>query len=506
VIKSLLSRMAFRTLLGLYVGDREVTLSRVVVTPLGPHEVECQTVAYQPEQLGEVLANLLVTPGRRRSRRPLLVVGLPAIHVFLNSRPLKATQRDASAMSLIQEALRSSNINVDEIQVDMIRSQPGKSPLANLISCRKKYLTWVLSQVEQSKVRPWRVEPAPLAMLRLGEFRHRKPSKARAVVRVFLGGDQAVALLVVAGVPLAWRTFELPAGSEPNAVSSAVMSLQVVGRFCGESQPLDAVLIHGRPDLSEPLASEMSQSSLKIKPSLYPDPPYDDRSLAMGMALGCRLGEEAFDLGRALKTRAPLREVIPWGMFVAQAVVLAWLTFLLNGQCSAVRDSFHAIHEEGARHAWMDKVTDENLEKEKKDLEQRITAIREYLDTRILWSSFTRDAAARLPESIFLRSFAGVCELEVGSKKSAKKSMMLKLSAPIPKGEAMPREIDQYLTALRGDAVLQKDFGMVELADLTWSQGKPGSTTALAEFTINCLPKVDKPGPKAPPGEAKAEH
>ena len=69
--------------------------------------------------------------------------------------------------------LRSSNLVIDDMNVDMIKSQPGKHPVASIIATRRKYLAPILNGLESCGVRPSQIEPVPFALLRAAFRRHR---------------------------------------------------------------------------------------------------------------------------------------------------------------------------------------------------------------------------------------------------------------------------------------------------------------------------------------------
>ena len=84
------------------------------------------------------------------------------------------------------------------------------------------------------------------------------------------------------------------------------------------------------------------------------------------------------------------------------------------GQLRDVRQVRETTHTEVAAHAWIRKVDDPALGKEKTDSQQKFTAVKTFLETRTLWSIYTRDVASRLTESMVLRSFTGISKLPVG--------------------------------------------------------------------------------------------
>jgi hypothetical protein len=497
---AIVEKLAFRRAVGVYVGDHELTVCQIGHGPLGQVVLSSQTEPYEPEDLSPMLDRVLkpLLPGKRSLHAPVSI-GLPTLRVFFAARPLQLADRDLAANVLLHDVLKSSNVNVDDMQVDLIKAEPGKRRLGLLLAGRRKYIASLLSIFAEYGVRPHRMEPAPFALLRLSAIRHRSPRRAKTVVRVFLGESNGVAVLVHNDLPLAWRAFEMPAGSEASAVCSGTRAIQIVARFRCEIGSSDAVLIHGRPDLSEVLDTESVKATFGVPTQHFPDPAYEGSSIAEGLALGALEGEEAFDLSRELKPRPPVWQIFPVGDVALQVALLVCITLFLSSKYEAAQNAQRLLKAEAAKHAWIAKVDAGKLEKEKKELEAKITAVKDYLDTRILWTHYTRDSSARLPDALVLRSLSGQCEFESakGVKTKPKKSLSLKLSAPIPSGQSMPREIDTYLERLRRDADLQRDFPNVELADLKWNQPMAKGATALAEFTVNCLPN-DKPKP--PPG------
>ncbi len=82
-------------------------------------------------------------------------MGLPAARFFFVTRPLRDVGADATAQALLQRALHSPTICVDEFSVDMIKSQWNKVPIASVAACRRKALGEVLATLEHCGVRPF---------------------------------------------------------------------------------------------------------------------------------------------------------------------------------------------------------------------------------------------------------------------------------------------------------------------------------------------------------------
>ncbi|MFI5461652.1 MAG: hypothetical protein ACHRXM_40220 [Isosphaerales bacterium] len=507
-MRAILAKLAVRKVLGLYITDQELILSRVALTPLGPVEVDRRRESFVPEQLPQAMERILKPViGRRKPFQVPIAIGLPARRIFFSTRPMQTIEHDAAPEVLLHEVLQSPNINVDDMAVDLIRVQPGKRSVVSIVSCRRKFLSGLLAALEECGVRPYRAEPAPCALLRVAALRHRAPRKAKTVVRVFLGRSEALAMQVAGDLPLIWRSCDLPATAEGAlaAITSTVLSLQILGQYCGIETAADLVMIHGRPDLADVLGSAALREKVNARVIHHPGPELEGEAIALGLALGCQPTVHAFDLARTLKPRASLWELFPWGEVAVQAAILTCATLFLNYHARSLETKYRAVRAETARHPWLAKVTDANLEKEKKERTQKVEAIHQFLNSRILWTKYTQDAAQRLPANIVLKSFDGQCEMESTGVKSvvakSKKSFVLKLAVPISDGNAMPKEIDDFLDSLRADALLQRDFPLVEMADLKQSQRINGAKP-IADFSVICLPRPDKGPAKSAPGGA----
>src|SRR5262249_26076884 len=147
----------------------------------------------------------------------------------------------------------------------------------------------------------------------------------------------------------------------------------------------------------------------------HPGPSLEGGSIAMGLALGCQPQVEGFDLARTLKPRPPVREIFPWGELALKTAILVCASLFLMTRARGVEHGQRVVRSEAARLPWLAKVDDAQLDKERKDLEQKVKSVEAFLSSRVVWTSYTQDLSTTLPESIVLKSFAGQCE--VASKK-----------------------------------------------------------------------------------------
>ncbi len=495
-LKSLLGKIGLPQAVGLVIDEKEVVGSAVVSTPLGPVEVARSTADFEQQPLAAAVDRVLVAlVGKRDRRRVPVALGLPARNVFFSTRPIQTTSTDASPAVLLREALRSPTISIDDMAVDVIKARPGRRSLASIAACPRRPLAELLSTLAGCGVRPFRVEPGPCGLLRAGTRQRRDPLRGRPALRVFLGESRGLAILTAGSLPLVWRMFDLPRGAEAAAILATSRSLQTLSKHCGIEQPFRSVILHGRADLGGLLEFDWFQDEVGTRAEWLAEPAFDRANVAFGLAIGCFTDSpRSFDLARSLKPRASLRELFPWRELVVQAGLVACMAAVLvqhgrtlDASLAASAGQNQSSPEFAARGA-------AELETEKRELEQRVGAVRRFLGSRTLWTPYTRDLPSRLPHNVFLASLQGTCELgSAGKEKAAKpkKSLILKAAATIPPTGSVPHEIDRFLDSLREHPLLQKDFPVVELADLKQFQSQRGPNPD-ALFTVVCLPRPAK--------------
>ena len=238
-------------------------------------------------------------------------------------------------------------------------------------------------------------------------------------------------------------------------------------------------MIYGRGDLHAGIQEEAVDESSGSAVHCHEGPAMDGAEIAFGLALGClNQNQPAFDLSRALKPKPSIREIFPWGELALEVAMVICLGLLLSGRSSALTSSYQAVLAEKARHACLGSTAPAKLEKEKSELTEKVDAMRRFLATRILWSAYTHDLPARLPDNAQFASLQGCCEVEnLGKKAGAgkqRKSFNLHVAVPLGSKDSMPHEIDNFVNALRNDPLLKSDFPEVLLADIKRSQAYNG--------------------------------
>jgi hypothetical protein len=315
-------------------------------------------------------------------------------------------------------------------------------------------------------------------------------------------------VLAVANAPFAWRYFAIPRGDEAAAIISVVRILQTLSKRCGVESPVNVVMIHGRGDSHGLVGLEELEQQAGVRVAWFEEPKLNDSSVAFGLALGClKHASQGFDLARTIKPRPSINELFPWGETALQASLLACMGLFMADRSRTLNETYQVVRAENAKHDWAGALPEPELQKQNKTLEQKVEAVRKFLGSRVVWTSYAHDIPTRLPANASMTAFEGVCELEATGKKKeggikAKKSFILRLAAPIRQDGSMPEEIDDFLESLRDHPLLKRDFPIVELADLKWYQPFNGSKP-VAYFTVVCLPKTAKGAAKPSPDEEK---
>jgi hypothetical protein len=173
---------------------------------------------------------------------------------------------------------------------------------------------------------------------------------------------------------------------------------------------------------------------------------------------------------------------------------------------SHARQAVVPVQTELAKRSWASNKPQADLLKEQRELAQKVDAIQKFVGSRVIWTKYTYDISERLPANATLTMFQGVCELEDAAKGKPKKSFNVRAEAPIAEDGTSPKEIDGFLTALRGHPLLQRDFPLVELADIKCTQSTRKEDVPNAVFTVTCLPKTTAPSAAAPKDDAKKAH
>ncbi len=481
-MKAFLTKIALRKAVGLCLGEHEVAVVKVASTPLGGAVViASSTEPCTSENVAEVIERLL-PPVVGPKRRVPVAVGLACSRLFFGTR-LTSASGEAKPEVELQKALCSSNLPTDDLVVDLIDGKVNKLPVAHLAACRRKYMAGVVAILSRLGVRPFRSEPSACALVRLAERQHRSPRLSKTVLRVFLGAGQGLAVVVSGGQPLAWKPFTLPDFKEGFAILSAARGLAIQQAHYGIETALDYAMIHGRDDLHERLQKEGLPAEIGTRVIWHEGPALDGASTAFGLALGCLSQDiKAYDLSRSMKARAPIKEIFPWKELGSAAGLIGCMGMVLGAHAIKLEESYVTLRAKNSQHLCLASGEPDRLEKDKKAMENKVGAIRNFLGSRIAWTAYTRDISVRLPANAVLSGFNGRSPLDATGK--AARSFQLRGTAPLSENGSTPYEIEAFLSAIQNDPLWKRDFASI-VTDIKLPMDSK-KKLAKVDFTINC--------------------
>ncbi|MFO0956840.1 MAG: hypothetical protein U0800_05150 [Isosphaeraceae bacterium] len=471
--------------IGIVVEEHELIAVRAGIS-FGVRALDRVSVVPEGETADEALRRLLELIARRKGWHGLpIAVGLSPRHLFFTTRPIRATSLSSTPQALLHEVLRSPSIDIDEMAI-AIQKTGGKQPLASLVACRKKYLATILDAFQSAGKLPYQVEPLPCALVRLAEQRRRAPRSATTAVRVFLGDGHGLAVLTSQGRPLLWRAFVIREGNWVGSIRAAYRSIQGLSRFVGVEQRPGALLIHGRPELTRGLG-EPSLSIDTIPTLVFDGPAFDPEAAALGLALGCLPETESLNLAPESRPPVPISRQIPWTQLAIQAGLILGLSARMNSQWKEMQEAQAILATEQQGLPWMKDTTLPKLQEESKALTGRIDTIRHFLTSQVHWTNTSREITTSLPPTLTLTSFGGSSDYAAeGAKGGGAKTLTLGVEAIFPEDGPIPREVDDFVAALRKKTSLKQTMPSIEMGGLTFGAAERSTGGARATFQVTC--------------------
>jgi hypothetical protein len=504
-MKALLSRCAFRRSIGLVVDEDRVAVSVVATTPLGRlqvfHEVKHCGERTPQSVLEELLGPWIKTAQAGKAKLGSRVqLGLPESQVFQAIVPITNANRDAAPQAYFLEAVQATNVRAEDRMIDMLKVEVGKNAVACVAASPRGAIIAAMDMMEGIGTRVGLAEPAPSALYRAGVFYQKPPRGSKLVARFFLGTGRAIGVLAAGERPLFWHTFDLPAGEEGTAILAANSTLWMLGRNSRISQPIDTVIVHGRPDLKLGHDAETFHQRTGARLLRCPVPDHDAATAALGAALANpATDDEGLDLARTLKPAFSIRDIFPWGELILHGILVGAVSLFLVVTAAETHARLNQVRTQLRSFSWLKNQDQAKLETERKGLQERLKVMEAFRGNSVGWSVLLRTVAAAVPESTTIKGLSGEAEVESAGKSAAakpKKQLIVNFATPMADDGSVPREIDGFLAALRADPALHRHFPLIEVSGLRAIPSKRGERP-FASYSVVCLPKADtnKPAP-----------
>jgi Tfp pilus assembly protein PilN len=487
-LRPVLTKLSRKRATGLLIDEERITVSRLVQTAFGPVERERHVEEIGRDTLEAALKRALSPVFERREWKVApIAVGLPELRFLFASRSLGPMNRDVSGETLLHESMQLTNILIDDLAVDTLRTTNSRGGTATIVAARKRYLEPLLEALQAAGVRPHTVEPRIFGLLRVAVDQHPAPRRNRPVYRVFLGRQAAMVVPTAGPRPLSWRGLPLPPGGEAAALVAAIGTMRALALRHGDEPP-STVLLHGRPELAPALTADAHWAEWELEVIAHEGPGLDDGIAAFGIGAGCHQEDEGFNLARSLRPQRSFVSVFPWGQAAVQAGVLAATAGLMGGQLYDLKTQVNVAKLQAQRHEWMGKMKVADLKKETDDLNKRAELIARYLGTRFQWANYVREVASRLPTSMGISAFEGKATFAPpGGKASSVQSLTLQVEAPLPPGATVPADINALMENLRTTPLLKRTLPLITMSELKWNAARNRAGTT-ASFSLLCTP------------------
>jgi Tfp pilus assembly protein PilN len=479
---------------GVYFAEGRLTITATAWPPFGSRGVAPAAVPIEGTSPGKALAAWLeshLTPRQRRH--------VPVCIGFFTSRAIETAPEQAPTSEALLSMVGASWIDGADAVADGIRLKLGGTPAYSIAACRRELAEDFLQGLKDCGATKSRIVPAPWAVQTLGRCKGR-PRSWKVFIQVVLTNSGGLAVLVVHGHPLLWRRF-VSAGQDFAELISAVRHLQVYAR-----QNLAIRDIAGIAVLGPMTAAEAENLTAEIGLTVVARDPrqFNEGEFSHLMAVcATRDGHESLDLLRSLRPPATLREMFPQKLVIIMAAAIGAMGLFLQSTLWSLEGDYRSVKRQNASYKWAAKMRTADIETEKKALQAEVSAVENFLTTRIIWSNYLRDLPTRLPRNACLTDIIGEFEIEDASKKKrqrkASRDLTLRGMAQFANRGSAPKEIDAFLESLREVSLLKKDFPLVNLAEIKWR--KEGAQD-IALFTVLAVPP-EKAKPSASKKESK---
>jgi hypothetical protein len=498
-MKAILSRCLSRLSIGLVIDARRIAICVMRVSAVGRRTLTHEVHDRGEEPTIDVVRRLLqpwIPPRRGRQARlgPWVQLGIPEAQAFLSVVPITQANRNASAQAYFLEAVQATNVRSEDRIIDLVRVEIDRQPLACVAASPSAAVHGVVDMVTGLGARVGLIQHTPAALYAAGVSHAKPPRGSKLCVRFFLGTHQAIGILGAGPQPLFWHAFQLVQGQELPALMAAYSTLWMLRRNARIQVPVDAVIVHGRPDLELVRNADEFRQRTGARLVRCAEPGYGIISAALGLARTDPFSDELrHDLGRGIKPAPMIRDIFPWAEFALHGALLGGVSLFMGATATEVDARLRSVDAELAAHAWSKGMSQAKLDDEKKALEERSKVLAMFRGSSVAWSVPLHTIAAAVPEGTVITSLSGDAEVETESRKGAsrsKKQLVVGFETPMAGDGSLPHEIDGFLASLRGESSIKQHFPLIEVSGLRADPVKRGGTPS-ASYSIVALPRSE---------------
>ena len=293
-------------------------------------------------------------------------------------------------------------------------------------------------------------------------------------------------MLAAGPQPLFWHAFDLPPATRTTAILAANSTLWMLGRHSRITLPIDTVIVHGRPELTLTQDPEAFRQRTGARLIRCAEPDYDLGRRRPGGRPGQLPGRRhRARPGTRLKPAVSIREIFPWGELGLHGALLGAVSLFLIGTAAEANARLQAVGTELSAFSWLKKQDQAKLDAEKKALAGTVESRRKRFgaaESTGPWCCERRGRGAR--EHRPSPALSGDAEVGTTSKAASgkgKKQLIMNFATPMSEDGSVPREIDGFLAALRGEPTLKRLFPLIEITGLRANPAKTGPSVRLLQ-------------------------
>ena len=494
----IIDKISWSRSVGLYLSANSATYTEVGSSPAGKVVLKQESISLDSDKPGAAVKDLLEKNINHRKRGSVPVcIGLGPKHTFfITSMCDFEPQAKPSLKDLLETSKIGNALNPDDIVADYFRIGKVKlegNQLWTLAACKKELATELFTTIRETGVQNIRLQPGPLFLPLAYKQGKGKKYKWKIAIRVYLKEKGGLAVLEIEGRVVLWREFAFAEEVPLKKIISAIRTILAHTTISFKNPSIDTVILQGHKadDYVQELSNDLGMEVITDDTEILTDNKY-----SFGLALSAASSSEQsnIDMFRSLRDAPGIMNMFPWKRAAAVVVAIVCMGFVMYNKLNSLTQEYNKLKRLNAEYKWSRGKRTGEISKQLKQLLTEVDGVNEFLSSRIIWSDYLRDLPTRLPSNACLSNIWGVSEMKELSKKEVrkvKKSLTIRGVTKFEEGVAAPQEIESFLESLRNVDLLQKDFPLVQLAEIKW---RKEGTSEIAMFTVVAMPKKSSGG------------
>ncbi len=477
--------LSLKTATGLYLGQGVVVRSVVARTPLGVKELECERIPLDGRPLAEVIGALQAD----KKISGQIACGVDSRRFYLITRPPPPLDDEEDLEETLAGGL--ARMPGGLVSATTPVRLPGQ-PMVTMAAASADLARDALEGLGGIKEKRLLLTGVPLALHRLARLAKKSSRKQPVEVRVFLAGDEGMAVLAWHGTPIALHVFDCPHDRRVRALEFATRNLQARAADTLGLKGVDVVYLHVGEEAGELASTTQAASGVKTvaAPELAADPESVANSLAT-LALQPRpkgfhnLFDKVFEPAGFVKNFPVVAALMLFAMVGGSAFMFGHVRSTLEAEAKALRKKAKANYESVG-------IRKDDLKKQHDALKEEYRLANYFIADRAFWGDMLKDLPDLVPDTMTVEDVDGRDTVRFPRKKQSGAAITGKLRqlslaaiAPVEPGVPSPPELDQLTTAILGCENITELFPRISTSNVRLM---PGVAQPMARILITTSP------------------